>query len=113
MNIRLNIKPIPKEAMPAVEFLRREVRRPAGPPSSYARFCAEFNGSGFGSYAAMCCPFGLHRNASSSIPTPHEAARRHGLSIDAVRSFMIWWDAEASIDGRAAMDAVWPPESES
>jgi hypothetical protein len=107
---------IPPEAMPVVEILRRDVKRPRRLPQKHDTICG-------GRWATVlrwnesfpkfyCCPMGLHPESQSSSPddcsTFIERLEEMPLMHKAVQAFGKWWDSIAYPDRKAAVDAVWP-----
>lgn len=95
--------PIPPEALPIVETLRRDVPRPAAKPTTNGRWTTK---KGF------CCPMGLHPLSMRSIRTPYDAGGFGvpGHTTRQVQAFADWWDARQQTAHRQqALDAVWPP----
>ncbi len=98
---------IPQDAMPVVEVLRQEVKRPEGPITREIR--------AFGStvWMANCiggkCPLGWRKEATRAIPI---AAYEMGIDMDAVscRIFTDWWDNLTLVQAKDAVDLIWPEE---
>ena len=104
------IQPIPKAAMPVVNVLRRDVKRPRKLPSYFVppeslvralRWRMKLPSSG-----CLACPMGLHPLATNSAPGSR--ASFPVASNRAVRKFGTWWDSIERDDRRAAVDAIWP-----
>ena len=101
-------RPIPPEAMPVVEVLRRDVPRPAELPKplSYIsdgslRWSVERDG-----VCVLCCPEGLHRESSHCIPETRREFAGGKCSSKSVQAFEDWWDEQES--AAEAVEAVWP-----
>jgi len=96
------MKPIPIEAMPVVEVLRRDVPRPKELP-----VLIEI-GTGKALRWGVCiCPMGLHKKSSSYTPTcPLDFTGDECLN-EAICAFYEWWDSLTLADAPAAMDAIW------
>lgn len=93
--------PIPPNAMPVVEILRRDVRRPGVPKSSsIAGICLRWTRK---RWKGHCCAMGLHPEAKG--PNPWDA-RAFPATRSAIRAFYKWFDGQT--DGEAVRDAIWP-----
>jgi len=99
------IKPIPKEAEEAVNFLRRWVTRPSYKLEG-SRFHVTTNT--IWPEGAYCCPFGLVKGMDWPAPQPYTVTTRYGINQGSADAFMRWWDSESQKDGKAAMDMLWP-----
>lgn len=105
--------PIPAEAMPVVEILRRDVPRPRELPTS--RTLAPTNdhlrwygGRSPNRWTSRCCPMGLH--PAAGLPTPRCDDEFPASSL-AIFAFAEWWDSLEDADAVAAVEAVWGPEA--
>ena len=110
-------RPIPAEAMPVVEILRRDVKRPEGKasreklgiclgyPADWRPEKWDFQSS-FQGYA---CPLGLHPKSQSWLPGSIKTSRIFPLEREHVSEFIDWWHEQR--DGEAATDAIWPVAS--
>ena len=95
--------PIPQEAMPVVEEIRRLVPRPEILPriiTSALRWdgSGEFEGG-------FCCPMGLLPSARVSLPFLEGEV--DNLDFVKIEAFAHWWDSHGAEDAQAAVDAVW------
>jgi hypothetical protein len=112
----MTLKKIPKMAMPIVEILRRDVKKPKRLPVSiyYIRSCAaqkilrwetprEQN-------KKICCPMGLHSESCSEIPYSVSEFLPHELTIKKrhIKSFADWWDNVHQDNAQEAIDMIWP-----
>jgi len=93
--------PIPDDAMPVVEILRRDVPKPKDLPKPtrndcWLRFCNGY------------CPMGLHSEALT--PAPMNNSEFPLATDDSRRVFEYFWDNQT--DPQAAVDAVWPDKKE-
>jgi len=87
------MKPIPIEAMPVVEVLRRDVPRPELPTILW--FCIR-------------CPMGLHPKSTRGQPMCSRQFAGGECSDEAVEAFYLWWDILALEEAEAtAMDLIW------
>ena len=106
------MKPIPLDAMPVVEIIRREVPRPAELPTRLKETLRwKKNDEYF-------CPMGLCPKATR--PTP---SGPFSFGYDESRcpvgdnrflytnAFMGWWDRLRLEDAAEAVDAIWPKTS--
>lgn len=100
-------RPVPAEAMPIIELLRRDVRRPQHlPVGNPLRFdmalVKRMSISGRGADVdnmGWSCPMGLH-------PEARGRDEPYGLPFgDAGEALGDWWDEQT--DAKAAVDAVW------
>ena len=95
--------PIPAEAMPVVEVLRRDVPRPTDIP--YLNL-----NCGCLRWLNGCCPMGLHPKGIVRTPVTGYAFA-NGLECNSgeVQAFVRWWDWLSNEDTQEAVDAIWPP----
>lgn len=103
------MNPIPIEAMPVLEVLRRDVPRPDELPSliedrNQIRIVSYL--LRWGMNCDCYCPMGLHPN--STYPRPFNRSQFAGgiCNTYSIVAFYGWWDGER--DAQAAYDAVWP-----
>ena len=106
------MKPIPNEAMPVVEILRRDVPRPKELPvinHSDLGDCLRWDGA--------YCPMGLHPKCthaapgmSSSFFTMNEGKYMFREQSLAFHKFLWWWDGLQTQDAQQAVNAIWPKE---
>jgi len=105
------MKPIPEEAMPVVEIIRREVPRPAELPVRLKETLRwKINNEYY-------CPMGLCPKAIRPTPSgpfsfgydesANTTSENRFLYTDA---FMGWWDWLLPKDAAEAVDAIWPKE---
>ena len=83
--------PIPQEAMPVVEEIRRLVPRP--------EFLPALNDANELRFVGSFCPLGLLPNATRRAPWPPKGTPQY--------FFVDWWDSLRAEDAQAAVDAVW------
>lgn len=98
-------RPIPPEAMPVVEVLRRETKRPKQLP----HFTVGYRHNSLVWTRRRCevCAMGL-RKGSEPMPTNR---REFGACTDAaVVSFGEWFDEQD--DAEAAVNEIWPVSKE-
>lgn len=95
-------RPIPEEALPVVEIIRRDVPRPETLPVAQTNSCMRWYRG-----ALLCCPMGLHGTAKLGAPSDgfHFEGELRNCTSDAIEQLGIWWDEQT--DARAAVDAVW------
>ena len=99
------MKPIPKKAMPVVEILRKEIKKPKSLPGFitgiYLRWPRRRNGNW------NCCPLGLLKDAP--VPDPCTGFWPQSLigHIAAGKEFIEWWDKLPLKDAQKAVDAIW------
>lgn len=86
---------IPIEALPVLEILRRDVKRPSTLPTYTP------DGLRWG----QCCPMGLCDLAR--VEEPYEAGD-FPADEEAIQAFANWWDGLG--DAEFAIEAVWPKE---
>jgi hypothetical protein len=107
------MNPIPAEAMPVVEVLRRDVQKPLKLPRFF-RGERSLRWQKRRWYEIILreeptyyCPMGLHPDAH--YPRPVDA-RTFTLTVtDAqVKAFFRWWDNLDEKDAAEAVDAIWP-----
>ena len=98
------MKPIPIEAMPVVEVLRRDVPRPDESPIEYmyADGALRWMIDGHG-----CCPMGLHPKSRKHTPGSYFNFADGSCTQVAVKSFWRWWDSLGIEDALEGMDAIW------
>ena len=101
------MNPIPFDAMPVVEILRRDVPRPKELPQMYGGVVRWRNGSAYD--AEDYCPMGLHEHSDSPDPENGPGFANGALTTRHVKAFYKWWDEITEPDIPEAMDAVWPP----
>lgn len=100
-------RPIPTEAMPVVEVLRRDVPRPDALPTPrliVAGSAATLLRWG-GDNCPEQCPMGLHPLAR--VATPSNQHHFPPCNDSEITAFYHWFDCET--DPEAVMDAIWPP----
>jgi hypothetical protein len=92
-------RPIPPEALPIAEILRRDVAR----PDPDKAFIAEDGFIRWGLY----CPMGMHPCAQSCAPI---GVVGFSLASDnaSVKAFASWFDEQT--DTHAAVEAIWGKE---
>lgn len=109
------MNPIPIEAMPVVEILRREVEKPKELPSlmsldnchkKHLAWTHQRNGKKW-----ECCPLGL--SPKSTNPRPHSVREFAGgvCQFSQIKAFYGWWDPIPEKDVRSAVDAIWPEDA--
>ena len=99
--------PIPAAAMPVVEILRRDVKRPKRLPKldDGDMLCWKIKHKGqWGWY----CPMGLHPKSDNSTPAFGESFAGGETKTTAVKSFAKWWDELYLLDAAEAVAAIWP-----
>lgn len=94
------MKPIPIEAMPVVEVLRRDVERPGYLPMT-TRGVTGLR------WIGGCCPMGLHPKSTEKAPGEGCTFAGGICHPFAVTYFHGWWDYIITDDAPAAMDAIW------
>lgn len=111
------LKPIPEAAMPVVEILRRDVKRPTELP---ARYCIARQGNlrwnidWTAEENANYCPMGLHPKSTSSAPVApiqfagEELYDRNRPYTSGVSEFATWWDNIDPWDAQEAIYLIWP-----
>lgn len=100
---------LPAEIMPAVEWLRKNVK----PPEDRRVHVSYRQGAHCIFTATQCCPFGLIPSLANQHPWPlNESIRRvTGLSFGHINAFTAdWWDKLPVLEARAAVDLIWPVE---
>lgn len=126
------LNPIPEAAMPVVEILRRDVKRPTELPRRYSPF--EPGNTRWNidwkhqKLSTNCCPMGLHPKSLSAAPSwsvdfangelgvPRYSEDDAGLSRQewscdgdtAVHHFAKWWDLIDEVDVPTALYMIWP-----
>ena len=95
-------RPIPEDAMPVVEIIRREVPRPRELPVSRSNVGDLLR---FGT----ACPMGLCPKAETPTPAGQDTFG-YDVKLHEIWAFFDWWDNES--DPQAAVDAVWPREDD-
>ena len=98
-------KPIPKRAMPVIEVLRRDVKRPSEPPTPWHGCDLRWNKK-----PHSRCPMGLHPFSRDDVPTEREDFLFVGVHQRHIQAFYLWWDRQT--DAAAAVEAVWPTQPE-
>lgn len=101
------MNPLPVEALPVVEILRRDVPRPPVDPQR--------RGDGFRWPAASgeCCPIGLHAKAPCGAPDDIQVESFIDVEFAAAAAFINWWDGLKTLeDARQAVDLIWPRAEE-
>jgi len=96
------MKPIPEQAMPVVEILRKDVPKPDKLPTGH---CWVKGGLSY-------CPMGLHPNSSNQMPIYYDEFAGGICDSPAMGWFMVWWDGLGVEDAQEAVDAVWGEEEE-
>lgn len=103
---------LPEAALPVVEILRRDVKRPEDEPvveQSVVHGVPRWKRPQHPSLA--CCPIGLHKAFLwCGAPEPREAGEKLGVGFAAALSFVKWWDSLAEEEARQAVDLIWPRE---
>lgn len=89
---------IPKEAMPVVRVLRRDVPRPKKMPV----------GGSWCKRDRFYCPMGLHPESDVPAPSDYVCFAGGCCSQKAVDAFFMWWDGLENDEYAAAVDVVWP-----
>ena len=108
------MKPIPEDAIPVVEILRKDVRRPSELPH-IGKGCNDMPVLRWKStdrrtfLGQECCPMGLHPEATD--PCPYDDDSAFPASFDEIEAFADWWDSLELSDASEAMDAIWPSGS--
>jgi len=98
---------IPELAMPVIEVLRRDVKKPK---KASKRGILPL---GFdikrdweqGPVKQGCCPMGLHKHSLRAWPSYSGEFAEGECSDSAVQSFGRWWDAQRN--AKAAINAIW------
>ena len=107
------MKPIPEDAMPIVERLRQESKRPSGLPRlSMGGILRWKKGKGCARY--LLCPLGFIPEIAKcglTAPSSETAAKYGHLPLLATVRFVWWWDSLGQEDAKAAVDAIWPSGS--
>jgi len=109
-------RPIPKNAMPVVNQIRRDIPKPDILPSRIRiregskNIVLRWNKTIIskpiiGSVIKYFCPMGLHKLSSSTCPISKYSFADEKRSNIAIIAFYTWWDKQ--IDAQAAVDAVW------
>jgi hypothetical protein len=102
------MKPIPAEAMPVVEIIRREVPRPSVLPVRLKETLRwKINNDYY-------CPMGLCPKALRPVPMGpfsfgYDESRSTGSASPFLHTdaFMCWWDRLLEKDAAEAVDAIW------
>lgn len=97
------MKPCPEDALPVVEWIRREVKRPDVLPESkeagrFMRWDRK-------------CPMGLLPCAFSYLPmitTEFKSPIPEDIGDDELAAFYHWWDMLPAADAQEAVDFIWP-----
>ena len=92
-------RPIPPEAMPIIEIIRRDVSRPTEPPRIYSRRLRWKTPRGW------ACLLGLHTECEWPDPR-HAGSFKPLVDGPAFYAAIDWFDEQD--DPEAATDAVWP-----
>ena len=102
-------RPIPAEAMPVVEILRRDVPRPTTLPVPCG---VRGRLAWIKKRDWHCCAMGLPRNATSLFPGTANSFgyENEGITDANVEAFADWFDEQ--VDAQALLDAIWPTEDE-
>lgn len=100
------IQPIPDQAMSVLNTIRLDIPKPKELPTIDTRGGVLRWKKDNDTY----CPMGLHPMSSCPAPVFSDDFA-YGLSRgESIQEFAQWWDRQ--YDAQAAVDAVWPPESE-
>lgn len=102
--------PIPEKAMPVVEVLRLDVKKPTELPAVSIGDGLRWptNRQGYDCE----CPMGMHPESCSPLPCESNEFAGGVCSLSAVSSFFIWWDSLEEEDAQEAVDAIWPSDKE-
>jgi hypothetical protein len=90
-------RPIPKEALPVVELLRKDVPRPSELPQITWGLCKL-------RFSNDCSAMGLHPESFGGDPYD-QITFSLSVSYKEIKAFRRWWDEQT--DPQAAVDAVW------
>jgi len=96
---------IPKEAMPVVRVLRRDVKRPRALPlliDDVLRWARK---------GKEICPMGLHKKSMSKQPMNYRQFADGCCSQESVTAFYGYWDELFARDARNAVNDIWPKSS--
>ena len=104
---------IPKEAMPVVDVLRRDVEKPRKDTidASGGFGCGWFSSFTRGGLPLgfRCCPMGLHDRSCSRTPDcPEDFANGEVESPVPIMYFANWWDRLSLEHAKQAVDLIWP-----
>ena len=100
---------IPELALPVVEILRRDVKRPRALPivdRGSTNTPPGFPRWHFKDRRIPKCPMGLHPLALSPTPTNKKNFPVKGCATANIRAFFRWWDDQTK--PKEAREAVWP-----
>ena len=103
------MKPIPTEAMPVVEVLRRDVPRPKTLPI----FLSEDDPRPALRWLRnelATCPMGLHRKSWSPTPLSGAVFADNCCTGEQVCAFYLWWDVLPVKHAEEAVSAIWGEE---
>lgn len=95
---------IPKSAMPVVEILRRDVKRPSD-------FALVHNNNYRVRIRVKCstrCPMGMHPKSEHGEPSIGELFAGGVLPDRHVLAFATWWDGLTIAEASQAIDLIWP-----
>lgn len=97
---------IPDAALPVVEAIRSEVRRPEDTPrpvfqdGTWLRFDRD---------GIRCCPMSFLRAAKSACPSCVNHFRGRPFAFEQIKAYILWWDIFS--DAELAMYQQWPRRS--
>ena len=102
--IQIGVK-IPVAAMPVVEILRRDVKKPRALPRSGIQQMMQIVACL--RWESGKCPMGLHSLSNSRCPFAAWEFAGGACHNDAVHAFAEWWDLVPGDQANAAVDAIW------
>ena len=95
---------LPKDVMPVVKVLRRDVKR----PSTRGMQARNVKDDTIIRFQNKCCPMGLHYQSKSRTPG-YGAEFAHGTCSDTeVEEFFAFWDELTLSEAKEAVDLIWP-----
>jgi hypothetical protein len=108
---------LPKEIMPIVDMLRREVPAPTG-SLSVSRDLREDPCPRWGTERGFCCPLGLHKHAM--VPCPYDSGQflparpevglsgSENLKEEDIKAFADYWDSLPLDKAEKVAREIWP-----
>ena len=102
-------RPLPAEALPVVEEIRRRVAKPDSLPRAFLGCCL-FWPAADSSGETEACVIGLHPNSRNLCVEDREAAADLGFPLHQITALRKWCDDQR--DPQALVDAVWGRDEE-